>query len=201
MTPNRRLRALAATAALLVMVLAGCAGPVAFDGETIACRVGDDGEPANGVILMAQAVPSATWVPCLDVMPLGWHVSEVDVRNGRARFWLASDRDGPQALEIRLTESCRTSGATEIPSERDGMARLEKVTEVFPRFVGERFYVFDGGCIRMLFTLAGSASSEPLAVATQGIDVVSRTDLRDHVRAESVGRLELDPPTDADGGP
>ncbi len=188
-------------AAVGVALLTGCALPVPVGSDELACRAGDDGEPANGVILMAQAVPSATWVPCLDVMPLGWHVSEVDVRSGIARFWLASDRDGPQALEIRLTESCRTSGATEIPSERDGMARLEKVTEVFPRFVGERFYVFDGGCIRILFTLAKSASSEPLAVATQGIDVVSRTDLREHVRAESVGRLELDPPTDADGGP
>jgi hypothetical protein len=54
--------------------------------------------------------------------------------------------------------------------------------------------VFDGGCITVVFNLAGTDSSEPLAVATQGLGVVARDDLQDLVREESGGRLELDPP-------
>ena len=49
----------------------------------------------NGVILMAQSVPTATWVPCIsNALPLGWQFHHLDARNGVARFWLDSDRDG-----------------------------------------------------------------------------------------------------------
>jgi hypothetical protein len=77
------------------------------------------------------------------------------------------------------------------------MDRLEKVTEVSPRYVGERFYVFEGGCITVLFTITGEDRSEPLAVATQGLGTVPRAELRALVRERSDGRLELDP---TDGG-
>jgi hypothetical protein len=101
------------------------------------------------------------------------------------------------AIEVRLTESCDTSGATQIPSERPDMQRMERVTKVHPQFIARRFYVFDGGCITVVFTLSGSDSSEALAVATQGLGVVERDALRDLVREESDGRLELDPPEGA----
>jgi hypothetical protein len=45
----------------------------------------------------------------------------------------------------------------------------------------------------VVFTLAGSDSSEALAVATQGLGAVERDELRELVREESEGRLELDP--------
>ena len=102
-----------------------------------------------------------------------------------------------RAIEVKLTEECATDGASEIPSDREGMRRLEKVTEVSPRYVGQRFYVFEGGCITVLFTISGEDRSEPLAVATQGLGAVPRNELRDLVRERSDGRLELDP---AEGG-
>jgi hypothetical protein len=46
----------------------------------------------------------------------------------------------------------------------------------------------------VLFTLSGDDRAEPLAVATQIIGTVPRDDLRNLVREESDGRLELDPP-------
>ena len=76
----------------------------------------------NGVILMAQSVPTATWVPCISAaLPLGWQFHHFDARNGVSRFWLDSDRDGQQAVEVRLTESCATGGTTEVPTDREGM--------------------------------------------------------------------------------
>lgn len=200
MSRARRLGAALLTAALLGAAT-GCAQPVSIDSELVACRVGDDATPANGVILMAQAVPSATFVPCLDTVPLGWHFAELDAGRGSARFWLDSDRDGVHAIEVLLTASCDTSGATEIPSDRTEMRRLELVTQLAPQYVGKRFYLFDGGCITVLFTVAGQDRAEPLAVATQGIGAVPREDLRALVREESGGRLELDPPARGDGGP
>jgi hypothetical protein len=181
-------------AALLGLALLGaCAVPVSLTGELVACRAGDDGTPANGVVLMAQSVPSAMFVPCLDTVPLGWHFGDLEARDGSARFWLDSDRDGLHAIEVQLTGSCDTEGATEIPSDRAEMRRLERVVALSPRYVGTRYYLFEGGCIAVLFTVAGQLRAEPLAVATQGIDAVPREQLRALVREESGGRLELDP--------
>lgn len=191
-----RWRRAALVAAVAPLLLSGCV-TVDFGSEAVACAEGDEGTPTNGVILMAQSVPTASFVPCLESMPVGWHFATLDAQSGSARFWLDSDRYGTHAIEVRLTESCDTSGATQIPSERPDMRRMERVIQVYPQFLARRFYVFDGGCITVVFTLAGSDSSEPLAVATQGLGVVERDDLRELVREESVGRLELDPPEGA----
>ena len=198
--PRRRPVALL-LASLGVLLLPGCVDVRTLDSELVACKEGDDGTPSNGVVLMAQSVPTASWVPCLEGMPLGWHFSDIDVDRGSARFWLDSDRDGLHAIEVRLTRSCDTERATEIPSDRPDMRRLERVTQVTPQYVGRRFYLFDGGCITVVFNLFGENRGEPLAVATQGLGAVPRDELRALVREESDGRLELDPPPTREGGP
>jgi hypothetical protein len=158
------------------------------------CESGHDREAANGVILMAQSVPSATWVPCIRAaLPLGWSFHHLEASNGESRFWLDSDRDGTRAVEVRLTGSCTTDGATEIPSDREDMRRLERVDRISPGYAGRRYYVFDGGCLTVLFSLAGDSPGEALALASQVVGVVARADLQEQVREESGGRLELDP--------
>jgi hypothetical protein len=185
-----------------VLVLAGCSSEgTSVSLEVPACESGDDGRAAHGVVLMAQSVPAAQWVPCVGSVPLGWDFSGLDARSGSARFWLDSDRDGRHAIEVRLEESCDTEGATEIPTDREGLRRLERVTQVTPEFHGRRYYLFEGGCMTVVFTLSGEGRGEPLALATQGIGVVSREDVAAQVRDESGGRLELDPAADGEGGP
>ena len=186
--PRRRLLLFAG-----VLALAGCAQPVVIGDEVLACESGEDSTPAQGVVLMAQSVPTATYVPCLESMPVGWHVADVQARNDGASFSLDSDRDGVRALEIRLTGDCDTSEASEIPSDRPEMRRLEEVTSVTPQYVGRRYYVFEGGCITVHFRLAGQNPTEPLAVATQSVGTLAREALRAHVRDQTDGRLELDP--------
>ena len=193
---SARLLLLAATGAVL---LTGCAEPVSLGSDELACRNGEEAGPANGVVLMAQAVDTASWVPCLDTVPLGWHMSDVQIRDGAGRFWLDSDRDGVRAIEVALTPSCRTGNATEIPSDRSGVRRLEQVSEVSPGYRGARFYVFDGGCLTVRFKIAGDDRAEPLAVATEGIDLLHRTDVEQLVHEETDGRLQLDP-VPAEGG-
>jgi hypothetical protein len=187
-----------AAAALLALLLAG-AGTGCGNHSAAAvldpplCPVGDGGA-GNGVILMAQTVPSAAWVPCLrPVLPSGWSFEHLDARNGDSRFWLDSDRDGTGAIEVRLEESCDTSGATEIASDREYMHRMERVRQVSPTYAGERYYVFRGGCLSVVFRLDGDSPGEALALASQAVGVVSRTDLRAQVHADSGGRIELDP--------
>jgi hypothetical protein len=187
-------------ALLLAATVSGCASDTTATSALPSCRGGDDGAAANAVLLMAQSVPSAAFVPCLrTALPLGWGFHHLDARNGVSRFWLDSDRDGEKAIEVRLEPSCDTSGTTEIPSDRDEMDRFERVTLTTPRFEGERYYVFDGGCLTFVFRLGGddgATRGEALALATQAVGSVSRTDLEAQVREESDGRLELDPPAE-----
>lgn len=193
-----RWRAGAALAVLGPLLLTGCVRPVVLDSEVVACHEGDEGTPANGVVLLAQSVPTAAYVPCLETIPLGWDVAGLEATDEDARFWLNSNRDGQRAVEIRLDESCDTVGATRIPSDREGMQRWERVSQVTPRYEGTRFYVFAGGCISVLFRLSGENRAEPLGFATQGIGTVPRDTVREAVHKQTDGRLELDPATDGD---
>jgi hypothetical protein len=174
-------------------LLGGCATGTTLITDPPLCRSGDHGA-GNGVILMAQSVPSATFVPCIgQSLPLGWTFHHLDARNGSARFWLDSDRDGTEAVGVALSRSCDTSGSTEIPSDREGMRRLERVDRMSPTYVGARYYLFDGGCLTETFQLHGQSPGEALALASQVVAVVSRADLAAQVRRQSGGRAELDP--------
>ncbi|SFO17378.1 hypothetical protein SAMN05660359_01766 [Geodermatophilus obscurus] len=177
------------------LLAAGCgAGAAGTIGAVPACATGDDARAANAVVLMAQAVPTATWVPCVESVPVGWTFAGLEAQTGSARFWLDSDRDGVHAIEVRLTAGCDTDGATEIPSERDGLRRFERVTQVTPQYLGRRHYVFPGGCVTVVFRLSGDNRGEPLALATQSLGVLGREELAAQVHEESGGRLQLDPP-------
>jgi hypothetical protein len=194
--------AVAATLLALVAGVSGCASDNTATTELPTCAEAEDGAAANGVILMAQSVPSATWVPCLRTnLPLGWGFDQLDARDSVSRFWLNSDRDGQKAIEVRLERFCDTRGTTEIPSDRAGMRRFERVTVTTPRFEGERYYAFHGGCITIVFRLSGDSRGEPLALATQTIGAISRGDLRAQVRDSSDGRLSLDPAREGEGAP
>jgi hypothetical protein len=186
----------------LVVGVSGCASDTSATTEVPSCSEGEHGSAANGVILMAQSVPSASWVPCLSTtLPMGWGFHHLDARDDVSRFWLDSDRDGDKAIEVRLEESCDTTGATEIPTDREGLHRFERVTLTTPRFEGERYYVFDGGCITFVFRLTGDSENraEALALATQAVGAMSRTDLLAQVHDTSDGRLSLDPAGDGNG--
>ena len=190
------------TAALLALLaggfLAGCAGNSTAITDQPLCRSGSG--LGNGVILMAQSVPSASWIPCVrTALPLGWSFHHLVARNGAATFWLDSDRDGVQAVEVRLEATCDTAGATEIPSDREGMRRFERVGQVDPTFVGHRYYLFAGGCLTFGFRLAGDSPGEALALAADAVGTVRRADVGAQVRRDSGGRLSLDPPPGGDG--
>jgi hypothetical protein len=199
-TGRLRRRAAVPAAVLATALLPGCVQVASWHSDLVACKLGDDATPSNGVILMAQSVPTAEFVPCLEGMPVGWRFADMEANSDAAAFWLDADRYGVHAIEVRLTATCHTDLATEIPSDRQDMRRLELVTQVTPQYVGRRFYLFEGGCITVQFRLTGAEASEALAVATQVLGAVPREDLQDLVREQSGGRLELDPAEDGGGG-
>ena len=110
---------------------------------------------ADQVVLMAQSVPSASLLPCLDALPLGWTFQAMDVRDGRTRLFLASDRVGPHSLEVILASGCDTSHATEVPSDERGARQFEQIEDITNRYSGVRYYIFDGGCVKYRFDFSG----------------------------------------------
>lgn len=137
------------------------------------------GEGGAG-ILAAQAVPSATFVPCITAFPIGWSYGGFFAETGTVRFWLNSDRAGIHAIQVELTETCDTSGAVEVedPASRlIGVRRLELPISLEPRLTGSTFFTFTGGCVTLHYDFAAGASSTLLLEAGQAIDLFPRKEI------------------------
>jgi len=148
---------------------------------------------SNPTILMAQAVPTAQQIPCMRSVPVGWTFASLRAHNGEARFVLDNDREGTAALTVILAPSCRSAGATEVPSDQPGARRYERVTRVSPGYGGDRYYLSAGSCITYHFNLQGQSRAGPVAEISDALGVVPRSALARQVHVNSGGRLELDP--------
>ena len=136
----------------------------------------------HAMILSAQAVPSAAFLPCIAALPSGWRVGGEDIASGRVRFWLDSDQAGPRAATITLAATCDTSGARQIPSDQPGTRRFEHPLSLRPRFADLRFYSFPGGCVRYEFRFLPGASGVLADAVDTAVTFVPRSRLVSYVR-------------------
>jgi membrane-associated phospholipid phosphatase/tRNA A-37 threonylcarbamoyl transferase component Bud32 len=143
--------------------------------------------------LMAQSVPSASLIPCLQLVPVDWTVAEVAVNNGRSVITLDHDRGGKAAMVVRLTASCDLAGATEVTSEQAGARRYLSVDPNSTEFSATRAYTFPGGCVTQRFRAAGPSASRMSDTASTEFGFITRDELRQALSQRSHGRLELDP--------
>jgi tRNA A-37 threonylcarbamoyl transferase component Bud32 len=155
--------------------------------KDVGCR---DLEP---LWLMAQSVPSASLIPCLQLVPVDWKVAEVAVNNGRSVITLDHDRGGRAAMVVRLTASCDLAGATEVTSEQPGARRYLRVDPNSTEFSATRAYTFPGGCVTHRFSAAGPSALRLSDTASSEFGFISREELRRALSQRSHGRLELDP--------
>jgi membrane-associated phospholipid phosphatase len=118
------------------------------------------------MILMAQAVPSATAVPCVAAFPAGWESSSVKVSDDGGRFELAAG-DNRVEVTLRPPDRCETAGAVEVPSDEVGMRRFERPTQLPPEVRALRTYVSDGACVTYDFEFGDEANAS-LAVELDG---------------------------------
>jgi len=143
---------------------------------------------ANALILTAQAVPSATLVPCIAEFPSGWSYDGSRIGSGSAQFFLNSDRAGFHALEITLTGSCDvsnavvvTAGAGAIP----GVRVYEEPISLPPTFHANRYLLFPGGCVTNQFRFTTGASATLALEAQQALSFVSRSVLVEQAKEET----------------
>jgi tRNA A-37 threonylcarbamoyl transferase component Bud32 len=127
-------------------------------------------------VLVAQSVPTATYVPCIATPPAGWSVNRVDVRRGRTRYWFDSDIAGIEALLVALVPrpECDITGATRVPSDEVGMQRYERPEQLPPGLRSTRFYLFQGGCVTFRFDFAPEAPAALTLAADEAVDFEPR---------------------------
>ena len=131
------------------------------------------------MVLMAQSVPDAVVVPCVDSLPAGWAVEGVSIRRNDGSFWLRSDIAGDRAVEVTLRPegSCPTDGATEQPSDEVGTTRFERPDSLRPSIRTTRTYLFEGGCVTYEFAFDDDVSADLLFDADRALAFQPREEL------------------------
>jgi hypothetical protein len=186
-------------AGLVCLLLAGCVQQGSSGGfleaREPACRY--QGRQGTALmILMAQAVPTASQLPCVELLPAGWSVSDVFVRNGRVRFSLDSDRVGPHAVQVVLQQFCALGTVTRVPSDHPGTRRYQEVISIESgrRYQGAVHYLFPGGCVTYRLDFRSDEQARPLGEVLLALGFVPRDALRQTLDDFTGGDLPLDPP-------
>jgi membrane-associated phospholipid phosphatase len=147
-------------------------------------------ESHEPLLLMAQSVPTASLVPCIEILPVGWTLGDVVVGNGRSRFTMISDRGG--VLVAELTASCDLAGAAQQSSERAEARRYLRIERNAAGVAMTRAYTFPGGCVTERYV--GVGSPQRLTTdASSSFGFVTRDQLARDLSRRSGGRLQLDP--------
>lgn len=141
-------RGVFAAVCVLALLAAGCAS--AANAEPL-CRQAGGGP----LVLMQQALPEATYLPCLAALPEAWGIAGFDVTPGRARMVLhvGAVEAGHGTITVTLTAACAADAGRERPSGVDGVRRFDHVAEPPGRVVVTRTYRFDGGCVQERYDL------------------------------------------------
>ncbi|MFY9667210.1 MAG: hypothetical protein WAK44_04620, partial [Trebonia sp.] len=163
----------------------------AFTGHAPGCGTG------HTMILAAQAVPSAAFLPCIAALPAGWTTVNAEISSGQARFGLDSGSlaggggirivlgqpvQQPQTVTITLTATCDIAGARQIPSDQPGMRLFERPLSVVPRSSDVRYYTFPGGCATYQLVLAPGASPAVTTAVDSAVAFMPRSVLVGYVR-------------------
>jgi hypothetical protein len=156
--------------AIAVLAIVGVALPACSEVQNLTCKSDD-----TSMILMAQAVPSATLLPCIEVIPSGWSFGGAEIEAGEATFWLNSDRGGFPAVEVTLTEACNTSGALEEPAIGEPGTRLFVRTYRLDPVVVDSFHTFPGGCVTYEMRFQSGAPTTLTLEVDQALGFVLRS--------------------------
>jgi len=92
---------------LTVVALVGLAAAVS------GCSAPENARPIcrsdSPTILMAESVPSASLIPCIDSLPGGWAFGTFEADETQATFSL-EQQDGGGVLDVQLVSSCDATG-------------------------------------------------------------------------------------------
>jgi len=144
----RRVALIIGSALLLLLAVLTGVGLFFPTRGTVTAPMCGAGQPMQ---LMAQAVPSATRLPCVASLPVGWSVGTAETIRGKAIFAVGVGDGSSEPVTGTLTESC--------PAAVEG-------TDQIP---------IDGGCVTYTPTIADP--DVPSFAPDGGLTFVPRADL------------------------
>jgi tRNA A-37 threonylcarbamoyl transferase component Bud32 len=185
-------RLLLTLALLFAVILAfGLTANLLLPGAREAVPGGVDCGTNDTMILMAQAVPSASSVPCVASLPAGWTLGAVEVERDRGEFSLDSDRAGKKAVVVTLRprRDCARGTGPQVPSDEPGMRRFERPEQLPPHVRTVRTYLLSGACVTYRVDLDSRETSALLFDIDTALGFQHRAALVDAVRDRSGLRL------------
>ena len=127
---------------------------------------------------MAQAVPTAAYVPCIAELGEGWSDIGFIPHRGRVAFSLRSGRAGTRPVPVLFEEACDTEGAVPTMARAVGVRTSVRLLSITPRYAGSMFDVFAGGCVRYRFDFPRGPHIALMEELQQGVVLLSRQDLQ-----------------------
>lgn len=167
--------AVVATAAVACSVEERLTAPYCDGGDTI--------------VIVAQSVPTADLVPCLNPLPTGWDVATVSIDQAGTVIRLDSDRAGTHAAVLRFGQTCEVGAAVDAPSDQTDAERFEFIERIEPGLRAERYYTFTGGCVWWTFDFDDDT---PAALAIELGDTLTLITRQSLIDSVSEGFIEED---------
>ena len=183
MTARRRVLTLLLTAAVLILALPACGEQLA--GPAPRCEAG------QRLAIVAQSVPDSAYMPCVAGLKPGWSTGGLDVRRGRTRFSMVSDRASGRPVIVTLAPSCDVSNATPAAPRAAGARTYISLRSISPRYAGTVFDVFAGGCVSYRFNFARGPHITLMDEMQSGLGLYSRRQLQLELHHQF--GVELDP--------
>jgi hypothetical protein len=160
-----------------------------------ACSVQPGAAPRCGSLrrmaLIAQSLPEASYLPCIDHLVEGWQDEGFTAGRGRMRFQLVPDRGGGRAVRVVLDETCPTSGAVPTRPRAEGVRTSIALGSIAPRYAGALVDEFPGGCVTYQFDFPRGPHIPLMEQLQEIVGLRARRDLRIEVRREL--SVDLDP--------
>ncbi len=162
-----------------LVLAAGCSTPTI----SLVNEAAPECEPGRRLAIVAQAVPSASLVPCIEDQNSPWRFLSLDVERGRAALSLVYLDPSERSARVELTEDCDTNGAsTSTASPQEGVTEFERPAVISTRVAGTRYEVFEGGCVTTTYDLPRDAGGlqdgpERLGELTQTVELFDRAEL------------------------
>lgn len=151
-------------------VLTGCA---AFSHAAPGC-----GDPLR-LAIIAQSLPSASYLPCIRTLGPGWSTSGFTPSQGGTSFLLNSDRSPGRPVVVRLTATCQPGNTSPSPPRAPGVITYTKLSSIGPpRFAGRLYDVFPGGCVSYAFDFAYGSQIPLMEQFEEAVGLYPRQQLR-----------------------
>jgi hypothetical protein len=162
----------AAAAAVALVLGTGCSSNSSRDAAAPTCSAAR----VETLLIVAQSVPTAQRIPCINSYPAGWKLGDVEVRDGRSSFSLEPD-DGDAKLTVVLEKDCVVTGAIEVATDERGTARFDRIPSGTDS-LRTRNYRFAGGCVTYELRMGGPTAGL-MDQATLAVGLMSRSEIED----------------------